>query len=193
MENFKNVYIGLVHYPVLDKNNNEVATTITNYDLHDISRTAATYNIKKYFLINPIKLQNELSERIRRHWVCGYGSEYNPTRKVALSFSQVVDTLESSIEIIKHENRGKRLLIVTTSAKDRENPSPFDLVSSLVSNGEIVYILFGTGWGLAPSVYEISDYYLEPIRGVKGYNHLSVRSAVAIILDRLLFPLTRKL
>ena len=30
-----------------------------------------------------------------------------------------------------------------------------------------------------------SDYVLAPIEG-KGYNHLSVRSAVAIILDRLL-------
>jgi len=29
---------------------------------------------------------------------------------------------------------------------------------------------------------------LEPIAGTTGYNHLSVRSAAAIILDRLLGP-----
>jgi hypothetical protein len=33
---------------------------------------------------------------------------------------------------------------------------------------------------------EQADYILEPIYGPGEYNHLSVRSAVAIILDRLL-------
>jgi hypothetical protein len=46
-------------------------------------------------------------------------------------------------------------------------------------------MLFGTGWGLTREVKDGSDYVLAPIEG-KGYNHLSVRSAVAIILDRLL-------
>jgi len=32
----------------------------------------------------------------------------------------------------------------------------------------------------------MSTYILEPIRGNAKYNHLSVRSAVSIILDRLL-------
>ena len=40
-------------------------------------------------------------------------------------------------------------------------------------------ILFGTGWGLTSEI-------LEPIRGKTKYNHLCVRSAVSIILDRLL-------
>ena len=31
----------------------------------------------------------------------------------------------------------------------------------------------------------MSDYILEPIRANSKYNHLSVREAVAIILDRL--------
>jgi len=38
---------------------------------------------------------------------------------------------------------------------------------------------------LTKEVKDDSDYVLAPIEG-KGYNHLSVRSAVAIILDRLL-------
>ncbi len=47
-------------------------------------------------------------------------------------------------------------------------------------------ILLGTAWGLAPQVIESSDGILEPISGVGKYNHLSVRSAAAIVLDRLL-------
>ena len=42
------LYVGLVHYPIYDKNFNVIATAITNYDLHDISRSAKTYGVKKY-------------------------------------------------------------------------------------------------------------------------------------------------
>jgi hypothetical protein len=46
-------------------------------------------------------------------------------------------------------------------------------------------LLFGTAWGLDPTVIDTADYTLEPIRGRTDYNHLSVRSAVAIVVDRL--------
>jgi hypothetical protein len=47
-------------------------------------------------------------------------------------------------------------------------------------------ILFGTGWGLTEAVLAQSDYILESIEGRSDYNHLPVRSAAAVILDRLL-------
>jgi len=47
-------------------------------------------------------------------------------------------------------------------------------------------IVFGTGWGLTESILAQSDYVLEPIEGGTDYNHLSVRAAAAIIMDRLL-------
>jgi hypothetical protein len=43
----------------------------------------------------------------------------------------------------------------------------------------------GTGWGLADQVLDRVDRLLAPIQGAADYNHLSVRSAAAIILDRL--------
>jgi hypothetical protein len=46
--------------------------------------------------------------------------------------------------------------------------------------------LLGTGWGLTEAVLSQSDYVLEAVEGQGDYNHLSVRSAAAIILDRLL-------
>jgi hypothetical protein len=45
--------------------------------------------------------------------------------------------------------------------------------------------MFGTAWGLSDSVLADADFVLDPIAGNTEYNHLSVRSAVAIILDRL--------
>ena len=46
-------------------------------------------------------------------------------------------------------------------------------------------IVFGTGWGLSQEIIESCDYILKPVGGYDKYNHLSVRSAVAIILDKL--------
>jgi hypothetical protein len=43
----------------------------------------------------------------------------------------------------------------------------------------------GTGWGLTDEFMSSVDRVLEPIQGTAPYNHLSVRSATAIILDRL--------
>ena len=47
-------------------------------------------------------------------------------------------------------------------------------------------LMFGTGWGMSEELLERSDYFLEPVSGPTDYNHLSVRSACAVILDRLL-------
>lgn len=44
-----NLYLGLVHYPIYNKNMQVIATAVTNFDIHDISRTARTYEVKKYF------------------------------------------------------------------------------------------------------------------------------------------------
>ena len=45
--------------------------------------------------------------------------------------------------------------------------------------------IFGTGWGLHPEVLDKADAVMTPITGGDdGWNHLSVRSAVSITLDR---------
>jgi hypothetical protein len=49
-----------------------------------------------------------------------------------------------------------------------------------------VLLLFGTGWGLTEEVLAAADRRLEPIQGAGDFNHLSVRAACAITLDRLL-------
>jgi hypothetical protein len=41
---------------------------------------------------------------------------------------------------------------------------------------------------LADGLLESADLLLEPIAAASDYNHLSVRAAAAIILDRLLGP-----
>lgn len=46
-------------------------------------------------------------------------------------------------------------------------------------------LVFGTGHGLAPELYVDGRPCLQPVRAGQ-YNHLSVRTAAAIMLDRLI-------
>ncbi|HAA82524.1 MAG TPA: hypothetical protein DCE06_04285, partial [Thermotoga naphthophila] len=82
---------------------------------------------------------------------------------------------------------GERPLIFFTSAKKRENDISFEEGRRIIMETEKpVLILLGTGWGLPDEILEISDYVLEPIRAQSDFNHLSVRAAAAIIIDRLI-------
>jgi hypothetical protein len=62
----------------------------------------------------------------------------------------------------------------------------FQDVRVAVEKKENFLLLFGTAWGLTEEVFTMVDGILPPITGSGDYNHLSVRSAVAIMLDRIL-------
>ncbi len=179
-----NLYIGLVHHPIYDKRREVVATAITNFDIHDIARCAKTFGIGGFFIITPLESQIQLAERILCHWKEGTGAVYNPTRKESLSLvrvSRTIDEADQSIASLWHK-KAKR---VATGASPHPKSISFEFLKKLLEGRDTPYfLLFGTGWGLTQEVKDDSDYVLAPIEG-KGYNHLSVRSAVAIILDRL--------
>lgn len=180
-----NVYIGLVHHPIYDKRKEVVATAVTNLDIHDIARCAKTFGVGGFFIITPLESQIQLAERIIRHWVEGTGSVYNPTRKESLSLVRVSRTIDEADRAIS-DLWQKRVKRVATGASPHPKSIDFEsLKKSLKDETTPFFILFGTGWGLTQEVKDDSDYVLAPIEG-KGYNHLPVRSAVAIILDRLL-------
>ena len=67
----------------------------------------------------------------------------------------------------------------------KETDDHFGKISGNIAENRPVMILFGTGWGFRPEVFDNVDYVLEPILGAGDFNHLSVRSAVAILLDRI--------
>ena len=61
----------------------------------------------------------------------------------------------------------------------------FAELKEMLQNSNLPHVLvFGTGSGIAAEVVNKADYKLEPIKGPEDYNHLAVRSAVAIVLDR---------
>jgi len=188
---YPTVYLALIHYPVYDKHKTLVATSITNFDIHDISRAAKTYEVAHYYVVTPLRSQQELAQRIIRHWNEGWGGRYNPSRQVAMSKVSVADSLETVKQEVFEKWQTPATLVVTGAKILEEYSGKLitfpQLRTRLQKSPDKPYLLlFGTGYGLAESIYKETDLVLEPIPGVGDYNHLSVRSAVAIILDRLL-------
>ncbi len=180
------IYLALLHYPVYDKNGAVVTTAVTNMDIHDIARAGRTYGVSRFFVVTPVKALQKLALKIIHHWEFGYGSDYNPTRKEALTLARVCDALDDVIIAIEREN-GQKPLIVATSARSAGHRTSFLALKEMLHRETRPFlILFGTGWGLTEATLSQAEYVLEPIRGRTGFNHLSVRSAAAIILDRLL-------
>ena len=180
------VYLGLVHHPIYNKHAEIVATAITNFDIHDIARASRTYCLGRYFVIHPHESQAALAREILAYWREGYGGEYNPDRKEALSVLEIVPDIAAAAAAIEAET-GAAPIIVTTDARRYPNTISYAALRGALREGERpCLLLFGTGWGIEKSVMAGFDHILEPIWGPGDYNHLPVRSAVAIILDRLL-------
>jgi hypothetical protein len=179
------LYLVLLHHPVLDKTGAIVTSALTNMDIHDIARSARTYGVRKFYIATPVKALRALAAKIMEHWETGYGSTYNVTRKDALSLVGLEHDLDSSMLTCERE-AGMRPRLVATSARGGANRTRFaDMRLHLETSREPHLIMLGTGWGLAPEITDRAEVTLEPICGPTDYNHLSVRSAAAIILDRL--------
>jgi tRNA (guanine37-N1)-methyltransferase len=182
------VFLALLHYPVYDKNRQVVTTAVTNMDIHDIARSARTYGIKGFYVVTPVKALQKLALKILEHWETGYGSQYNATRKEALSVARIRDTLDDAVIDIERRT-GMKPVIVGTSARRGHGRTSFATLKEMIIKEACPFlILLGTGWGLTESIFAQADYVLAPIEGTADYNHLSVRSAAAIMLDRLLAP-----
>jgi hypothetical protein len=194
--------LALVHHPVLDRAGGTVTTAITNLDLHDMARSARTYGAERLFVVHPIAAQRLLAERIREHWVSGSGKRRIPDRAVALDVLSVVSSLEEAFAAFAAggdpagaaggggaaERTGVELWTTAAAARGLATTSTAAARERLAQAPRPVMIAFGTGWGLAPEIVAGADVRLEPIRARAdtGYNHLSVRAACAITLDRLL-------
>ncbi len=179
------LYLALVHHPVIDKNGETIASAVTNLDLHDIARVARTYGVKGYYVITPLADQMVLVNRILDHWITGVGGTFNPTRRQALELIRVKATFEETIGEITEREEGRPKTVVTTARRQSGSLSYGRLREMLVEPKPFV-LAFGTAWGLSDAFMADADYILDPLVGAGTYNHLSVRSAVSIILDRLL-------
>jgi hypothetical protein len=179
-------YLALIHYPVHNKEGEVVVSSITNLDIHDLSRLVKTYGGKAFYMVTPLESQRAMIGRICAHWKEGFGATYNPNRGEALELVRVSPSLEEMREDIREEE-GEDPLLAATSAREQEGKRvPYRELGRVIQDGmRPVVVVLGTGWGLTQEVIRGCHYLLEPIKGMGRYNHLSVRCAAAIVLDRL--------
>ncbi|MFB3925278.1 MAG: RNA methyltransferase [Syntrophales bacterium] len=181
-----NLYIVLLHYPVYNRSGDVVATSVANMDIHDISRVARTYGVKRFYIVTPIESQRDLASKIIRHWKYGYGSQYNEARKEAFRKTEIRSTLGEVVREVA-DSCGSRPRIVVTGARLSGDLIGFrQLGAKIAAEKEPFILVFGTGWGITEETVKKADYRLEPVKGPSDYNHLSVRCAAAVTLDRLL-------
>ena len=180
------VDLALVHYPVVNKNQEIIGSAITNLDLHDIARAAKTYGVDSFYVITPYKDQQELFQELLDHWLTGHGAKYNSKRGEALLLVQICDDLNQLFERVTVKWQVRPKVLATCAQEKSSSIWPYSVVRQRVFDGERFLILLGTAWGLAQEVIDAGDGILPPISGLGNYNHLSVRSAAAIVLDRLL-------
>ena len=188
----KNLSFCLLHYPVFLEGKKTGTSSLTNLDIHDISRISCSYGMGTYYIVTPLPDQLRVLEKVLHHWTQGSGGAGNADRAQALGRVQPAESLD---EAVKHmtEHYGVRPRLVASTAvwpfggKASGTEQPLltpSQVRSWCEHGPVMLCL-GTAHGLAPQVLAQCDGILRPVRFL-GYNHLSVRSAAAILADRIL-------
>jgi hypothetical protein len=180
-----NLYLALVHYPVINKHGDVIASAVTNLDVHDIARAARTYGVRGYYVVTPLADQITLVHRLIAHWTKGAGATYNPQRRRALELVRIKENLDEVIADIRGEV-GSAARTVVTSARSQRPVIGFAALRRMIGEGPPFLLVFGTAWGLPETLISAADFALAPVRGPTTYNHLSVRSAATVVLDRLL-------
>lgn len=178
----RNLFCALVHYPVLDKDKKSVAVSLTNLDIHDIARCSCTYGLGGYYVTTPLEDQQLLLQSLLGHWQTGAGARSNADRAQAFGLVRAAKSVDEAVLDIT-DRTGKRPLVIGTSAGGEGNAA-FGEIRGMLEESPVL-LLFGTGQGLSPHLCETCDAMLPPLARFSGYNHLSVRSAVAIVLDRI--------
>jgi tRNA (guanine37-N1)-methyltransferase len=192
----RRTYVALVHHPVYDRHRRVVTSAVTNFDVHDIARASATYGLAGYFVVTPVAVQREKVERIMSVWseelAAWQGAEPSGFQDPADHRGEALALVRTAADLPEVQAalaaaHGQPPLVVATSARPgRETVGFEDLRAELYREAQRPALLvFGTGWGLADEVVTGADRLLAPVGGRPRFNHLSVRSAVAVILDRL--------
>lgn len=179
------LFVALIHHPVVNRNAEVVTSAITSLDIHDIARASRTYGVRGVFIVHPIPEQRKFAASVIDHWRFDFGRAHDSRRREALEQVQIVESLDDAIAQATRI-AGSRPLLVHTSARTATGASYTELRARMEAPGALpTMILLGTGFGMAEEIAERADILLAPVLGPGDYNHLSVRSAAGIILDRL--------
>ncbi|MBQ9451700.1 MAG: tRNA (guanosine(37)-N1)-methyltransferase TrmD [Desulfovibrio sp.] len=188
----RNLSFCLTHYPVMLDEKKSGASSLTNLDIHDIARISRSYAMGVFYVATPLHDQLRVLEDILRHWTQGPGGVNHTDRAQALGLVKPVLSLEEAAAHMA-EHFGVQPKLVASSAvwlgKGAVHRATHPIltprnVRDMCSQGPVMLCL-GTARGLAPEALKMCEGIMRPVRFM-GYNHLSVRSAAAILADRIL-------
>jgi tRNA (guanine37-N1)-methyltransferase len=178
-------YVVLMHDDILLKNGEVGTSSVTSIDIHDIARSSATYGIKGFYVVTPLADQQAVVSTLMNFWHSSEGAQYNQHRYKAMASVVLKSSLDDVINDIS-QREGEQPLLLATCAKvrDHEKKITYNDQSIVWQQQKPVLFMLGTSHGLSPAVIDRAHYLLLPIYGFSSFNHLSVRSAAAIIFDR---------
>jgi len=181
------MWVCLAHHPVLDRAGEIVTTSVTNLDVHDLARSGRTYGIAGLVVASPVTAQLELVEHVVSYWNDPAHVRRIPGRREALALVKTCAAVPDSILLVESLS-GLRPVVIGTSARPGPGRTSHAALRRSIREDPSIprLLLLGTGWGLAPEILDSCDAVLAPVEESSDYNHLSVRAAGAIILDRLL-------
>ena len=180
------LHLALVHYPVVNRAGALASSSVTNLDLHDLARLSATYGIAVCYIVTPLEDQAAIVTELLAHWREGRATVVHEDRARALETLRLVPDIASAAADIEARTGAAPAIWATTAREEDGMFSHGEARRRLAERGGPTLLLLGTAWGLAPEVMASVDALVAPIRGLCGYNHLSVRCAAAILVDRLL-------
>jgi hypothetical protein len=189
------IFTALVHHPVLNRTGGTMTSAVTNLDVHDFARISRTYDCAGTFIVTPVTEQLRLVETIRGHWApAGLpgGQSTNPSRSEAFSRLSAVPSIDAAVSTITTTTGHTPLVIATSARPEHRLPDHIplswdDARARFAEPGGAALIIFGTSWGLTREALAQAQAMLPPVNAAParaGYNHLPVRAACAIILDR---------
>ena len=179
-------HVALVHHPVVDRNAKIVTTALTSFDVHDIARSAMTYGLANYHVVTPVTSQRDKAVFIAAQWM---GDAQGEHRARALELVRVAASVDEVVAELT-ARYGAAPVVVASSARTDSFPgvprrTAAGLVAELEFLAQPMLLLLGTGWGLADALIPSVSRVVAPIEGASDWNHLSVRSAAAILFDRM--------
>lgn len=177
-------YCALLHGDVVVDKGRVGNSSVTTLDIHDIARSARTYGFKEYFVVTPLEDQQKIVKTVLGFWDSS-GIAYNHNRADAVSHVKLEKDLDAVKAAIK-EKEGVEPLVVATSAQVVGGVPSITYNDQQVvwAHKRPILLIFGTAKGLSQELMRQCDYVLGPVLGFSNFNHLSVRSAAAIIFDR---------
>lgn len=184
----RNLSFCLLHYPVLLDGKKSGASSLTNLDIHDIARISSSYAMGPFYVVTPLADQQLVLEAILRHWTRGPASVAKPDRAFALAGVRPADSLDGAVAHLRERAGAEPRLVATSASWPAGKNVPPPLTPNDIRDwcaDRPVLLCLGTARGLACEALERCEGVMRPLRFL-GYNHLSVRSAAAILADRIL-------